>query len=445
MLWKMYSLQQYFSVRLLDWQYMCLNWQFSRSIQQKNISRKNKARLLKNLYQIMNLAIVNKNEIIAYKTVDLLKLAFGEKFIRPGESGWMMNVCVHSLKAKQYAITCYILEAYKPLLRNADIDDIAEILNRLILIENIAKRLNQLYILNKVANCIFEGIGKLNPKDEVAVIAAVDALRTVGLNAIKNGDVPLFKESGTCLLSIRLINSPLVSARVSLLLSIWLHQIIKRDHQDLLTLFGQSCFTLVEQDDFDQSILKNFLVECNNFVGEIAANHRLCCNKEFVKLLLDLSGQSVDLMKITVRIINKIVRLAVKLQGINQTFILLRPLLEKGRSLLNHELKFTQSSSSLRKMQLFVIIKEFVLLLDFIAKQDTTSTNIEIMMKFKFCWSACYQKAINRQSVNQFCQLALQYLMKIHLRRDNRLCAKSKFLLDNSFFSEGEIKRLNLG
>lgn len=445
MLWKMYSLQQYFSVRLLDWQYMCLNWQFSRSIQQKSISRKNKARLLKKLYHLINLAIVNKNEIIAYKTVDLLKLAFGEKFIRSNESGWMMTLCVRSLKAKQYDITCYILEAYKPLLRNADVNDIGEILKRLILIENISKKLNQLYILNKVANCIFEGIGKLNTKNDAMVIAAVDALRTVGLNAIKNSDIPLFKESGNCLLSIRLMDSPVVIERMGLLLSVWLHQIIKRDHQDLLELFSQTCFDLTKQDDFNQSILKNLLAESNNFVGEIAANHRLTCNKKFIIFLLDLSDSSVDLMKIAVRIISKIVRLTVKLQNINQAFILLRPLLEKGRGLLDHELKFTQSSNLLRKMHLFVIIKEFILLLDFIAKQDAKSTNIEIMMQFNLCWLACYQKEINRQSVNQFCQLALHYLMKVHLRKNNRLCAKSKLLLDSSLVTEGQIKRLNLG
>lgn len=445
MLWKQCAVSQWFSVRCINWQYIYLHWQFHRSIRQKNISSKSKARMMKRMYDLIRLAVAKENEIIAYKTLDLLKLAFGEKLIRSSEPDRMINICALALGRKQYAIADYILGAYKPLMKNAEDASIREIIRQLTMLLHIAKRLHQEYLLIKTANCIFEGMDKIAEDDTRAVIFAVDALRAIGLNSVKMNDPALFKEANKQLLNLRLMDLPELNGRLALLLSVWMHQIVKRDHSHLLVIYAETCLTLCARAGFPASVAMRVIEESNDLVCEIAANPRLRCNSNFIEFLLRLSSSSVEHRQTAARIIVKIVQLSIELHGIEQGFQLLAPLLEHGRAMLEDELKFTKSSSDFRKKNLFVMMREIILLAKLVAKQDGKTTYTAVIAQFNACWLKRYRKAVNRDSVGRFCQLLMLQLLRSRTVEQNLLCGQSRAILDRPLFTEVQIRKLNVG
>lgn len=442
--WKQRACLQCFSAQLLNWKYICLRWQFHRSIGRKKIGEKKIARMMRNIYALVDLAIRNANEVVAYKALDLLKLAFGEKMIRPDEAGKIMSLCVVSLKEKQYSITNYILDAYKPLIKNAESFSLGEIVKELNMVVHVAKRLHQEYLLSKVANYIFEGVRSISGESETDAAIAIDAMRAVGLNAAKMKDAALFREVNGCLLNFEFCEGSKVNRRMSLLLSVWMHQIMKQDDKCLLAIFAETCRRFLDRPYFSAEIVSELIRDSDNLVCAIAANTRLKCTVNFIEFLLDLSSKSVEDRRTAANIIVRIARLTAELHGIRQGFQTAAPLLEKGRSLLGEELKFTKSDNAFRRKNLSIIIGELILLSDLIARKDGEMSNMEVMMRINDCWLEYYQKEINRLSVNQFCQLVMRQMVKGRTVRKNSRRALPIFI-NRSLITDVQMKKIGMG
>lgn len=437
-------LKQCFSMRVFDWQYKYLSWQLNQCIRQNKMSSKKIAGLMRKIYSFLYLAMLRQDEVIAYKMVDLLKLAYGESIFRKDEPIRLMNLCIASMNEKQFAITGYLLDVYKPLMKNLVSEKNKEILEQLIVVGNIAKKMDNPYIFIKVANCIFEGVKKIECRQPEYALAILEAIRSIGLIAIKSHDHALFKETTEVLGSLEFGDMSEVDKKFVLLLTSWIYQIVKNDDVELFLLFKKMCIRLLEQDVFIQIVLVDFVKECANFAGMIAANTRLKCGMLLSSLLLEMTqDRDIQIVQSAVHVTSNIAKMAIDLHGVKLGFHLLFPLLEKGRALLNGELKFINYSDELQKQHLFVLLKNFVLLLDLLTNRNKRKI-IDLLVQINIIWLTYFKREKNRRSVNQYCQLVLKYLLDTRQNYRKHLCDASSALVENDLFTENEKKRLGL-
>lgn len=441
MLWEIWILKRCFSVRFFNWQYKYLSWQLDQCIRQNKRNPKRVARLMRNIFFLINLAIHEQDEIIAYKILDLLKLAYGDGILREDEPMRLMNLCIASLKEKQFATTGYILDAYKPLMRNTSSVNHKVVLEQLIVLGNIAKKIGKNYLVIKVADCIFEGARKIDITQEENAIATLEALKSMGLIAIKSKDYALLKEARDLLISLDFCDKKKSNQRFILLLANWIYQIIKIDDAELFMVFRMLCLSLVKKEGFNQKNITEFIEECTNFVGIVAANIRLKCGPALSKLLFELVESRDDTIQAALNVTGKMAKMAIELYGVKKGFPLLFPVIEQGRELLNYELKFVNYSNEARRKYLFSVIKQLILLLDLLAKKEKVMVT-DLLMQINVEWLACFKREKNKQSVNQFCQLVLQHLLNSKQKNVRHLCESGKALINDQLFTENEKKRL---
>ena len=442
MLWEIWLLKRCFSVRFFNLQYKYLSWQLNQCMRQNRRSPKKVARLMRNIFFLINLAILRQDEIIAYKMVDLLKLAYGDGLLRLDEPMRLMNLCIASMKEKQFATTGYILDAYKPLMRSAIHLNSKEILEQLIVLGNVTKKIGKNYLVIKVATCIFDGVRKIDVGQEINAIIALEALKSIGLIAIKSRDCALINEAKDIIISLDFCDREESNRKLVLLLISWIYQIIKCDNIELFIVFRALCLELAEKQGFNQDIVKEFIEECMNFVGIVAANVHSKCGPELSKLLFEIvANRADDTVRLALNVTTKMAKMAIELYGVQKGFSLLFPVLEQGRKLLNCELKFVNYSSEFRQRYLFIIIKELILLLDLLAKRERIMAT-DFFMQMNAVWLTYFKREKNKQSVNQFCQLVLQYLLSGRQSRVKHLCESGKELIKDPLFTENEKKRL---
>ncbi|MDF2564708.1 MAG: hypothetical protein K0Q53_1103 [Massilibacillus sp.] len=442
MLWEIWLLKRCFSVRFFNLQYKYLSWQLNQCMRQNKRRSKKVARLMRNIFFLTNLAIFRQDEIIAYKMVDLLKLAYGDGILRVDEPMRLMNLCIASMKEKQFATTGYILDAYKPLMRSAIGVNNKEALEQLIVLGNITKKIGKSYLVIKVTNCVFDGVRKIDIRQEENAIIALEALKSMGLIAIKSRDYALLKEAKNLIISLDFCDKNESNQKFVLLLTSWVYQIIKCDDLELFMVFRALCLESAGKEGLNQDIVTGFIEECMNFVGIVAANVRAKCGQELAKLLFELVANRTDnALLVALNVTGKIAKMAIELYGVQKGFSLLFPLLEQGRELLNYELKFVNYSSEFRQRYLFIMIKELILLLDLLAKKEKI-TATDFLMQINAVWLTYFKREKNKQSVNQFCQLVLQYLLSSRQSRVKHLCESGKELINDPLFTENEKKRL---
>jgi hypothetical protein len=411
-------------------------------MRQNRRSPKKVARLMRNIFFLINLAILRQDEIIAYKMVDLLKLAYGDGILRVDEPMRLMNLCIASMKEKQFSTSGYILDTYKPLMRSAIHVNNKEVLEQLIVLGNVAKKIGENYLVIKVTNCIFDGVRKIDIGQESNTIIALEALKSMGLIAIKNRDYALLNEEKDVIVSLNFCDRNESNRKFVLLLTSWVYQIIKCDDVELFIVFRALCLELSEKQGFNQDIVTEFIEECTNFVGIVAANVRSKCGPDLSKLLFEIvANRTDDRVRVALNVTGKMAKMAIELYGVQKGFSLLFPLLEQGRKLLNCELKFVNYSSEFRQRYLFIIIKELILLLDLLAKREKIMAT-DLLMQINTVWLTYFKREKNKQSVNQFCQLVLQYLLTSRQSRVKHLCKSGKELINDPLFTENEKKRL---
>lgn len=441
MLWEIWLLKRCFSVRFFNWQYKYLSWQLNQCIRQNRRNPKKVARLMRSIFFLINLALLRQDEIIAYKMLDLLKLAYGDGVVREDEPMRLMNLCIASLKEKQFATAGYILDAYKPLMRNTSSVNHKVVLEQLIVLGNIARKIGKNYLVIKVVDCIFEGVRKIDITQEENAIATLEALKSMGLIAIKSKDYALLKEAKDLIVSLDFCDKKRSNQRFVLLLANWVYQIIKCDDAELFVVFRMLCMELVKKEGFNQTIITDFIEECTNFVGIVAANVRSKCGPALSKLLFELVGNRDDAIQVSLNVTSKMAKMAIELYGVQKGFSLLFPVIEQGRELLNYELKFVNYSNEARQRYLFIVVKQLILLLDLLAKREKITVT-DLLMQINAEWLTCFKREKNKQSVNQFCQLVLQHLLNSRQKNVKHLCESGKALINDQLFTENEKKRL---
>lgn len=441
MLWKACEFQQAFSVRLAKLQYNCLRWRV-RGIDSGYMDSQDES--LKNMYyldRMMQLSIAEKDDKLAYQTVELMKKFFGEHTVQQEYSGRLLRLCSTALLAKRYKTVEILLDTYKPLIRRLDELSCSKMLEEFVILIDLAKKSGQAYIMEKIAKCVFECSHKIGA---AGYLAAINAIKDVGLNAIKNHDAFLLKSASA---SVKFFSKPQSLEQekaLILLLRVWLHQILKRDDQQSFQAFRAMVLSLHDAEKLPVQFVESMIAESDNLAGLVGANIHMMCRKPLVSFLVEISQNSVNYLQKTSYCIGQMVKMSIALHGLSAGFDILLPLLEHGRGCLKGELKFVKSVDSMRQRHLFAIIRETVILIKSIAKQEGGVGEVEVVLEIRKYWQARYQREGNRHSVDQFCQLLLRQMLKDRQRLSKRLCPSSKKLLDKPLFDIFQIKKLGL-
>lgn len=444
MLWNLCFASQGFSAQVFKWQYVCLHWQFHRNMGCGAKKRSANARLVGKLYRMAGAAIEKGDEKVAFQTLEMLKLSFGEKMDFSRGAGRLTALCVMALQKKQYAAAGYVLDAFKPFVKNAERTEIKEILRGIVLIISSAKKISEEYVLNKAADCAFLAIEQLEPAEGEDIALAVGALKTIGLNAVKLQDEALFRQTAAALLKFPPPKEEARCGQLSLLIGVWLHQLVKRDAAAMLPGFFRLLESLAAGEN-GGCIAACISRESGNLVGIIGVNHKMQCKAALIRFMLAMAGEKGGSMRRVAYNIGRMARITVSLHGLRHGFDVLLPLLETGRMYMDKELRFVRLSSEVHLKGLYAVLNELALSLELIARQDGKITATDALLSFREYWLARYKQEQGQKSVSQFCQLLLKRLVTDRKRRIRNLCLGGRQLLANHLFDDSQIKKLGLG
>ena len=134
-------------------------WQIKKEITASKINYAKTDRVMRKLYFLITLSVQIADEKKSYLVIDLLKLAFGEKYIRPEEPLHLFSLCNELIKAKKPVILSYLLDAYKPLVRNIETNQIIEIINNLNTLSSLLNKDKQKnYFVSKIITLLIGNI-----------------------------------------------------------------------------------------------------------------------------------------------------------------------------------------------------------------------------------------------------------------------------------------------
>lgn len=404
---------------------------------------------LKELYMLITRAVISKEQTAVYNTVDVLKLALGEKIMRPDEAMWLMSITVAALKAKEVDSAAIILEAFRPLIRELPTSDLKMAAEQLALISAVAMRERQPYIAAKVCEDLFQVLERLDQSTDLeTVLAALRSVRIMGVLVLRRKETALFREINARLINwvVSGQNNQAVS-EVVLLYSVWLYRIVKTDNLSMFNILLEFIWRMADEKCFQKCNITLFLTEWSNIAGMAALNPYSPLAAYIVEQMLLLAGkeQKLDILLSAVRKTGYVIRLSITQHGIKTAFSLLYYLLETGRKMFVAELKFGEHSDGYRKQALLQITKEIIALLTYTSRQDiiyTTGDIIAEIYKYWLSFPAVNKDVfVNEKSVKKFCQLLLLFWLRTKRHPEKNL-PTDRTLAEPMLISEKEKKQL---
>ena len=226
-------------------------WQIKKEITASKINYAKTDRVMRKLYFLITLSVQITDEKKSYLVIDLLKLAFGEKYIRPEEPLHLFSLCNELIKAKKPVILSYLLDAYKPLVRNIETNQIIEIINNLNTLSSLLNKDKQKnYFVSKIITLLIGNIDYFC-KIEPLQIAVAKLVQNIGIIAIKENDFALFCEISVCLTKIRsYLFKANLSFELSEILNIWFYYITKKNNVEFIISYKTMLLENIKEDDF---------------------------------------------------------------------------------------------------------------------------------------------------------------------------------------------------
>ena len=229
-------------------------WQIKKEITASKINYAKTDRVMRKLYFLITLSVQIEDEKKAYLAIDLLKLSFGEKYLRQEEPLHLFSLCNELLRKKETVILSYLLDAYKPLVRNINTAQIIEIINNLNTLANLLSKDKQKnYFVSKIITLIINNLEYFCKEDNLQIALTI-LVKNIGIIAIKENDMALYCEINVCLTKLinYLVDSEL-SYELAELWSVWFYYITKKNNIEILNSY--------------QNMLKEFIND-NSFYAE---------------------------------------------------------------------------------------------------------------------------------------------------------------------------------
>ena len=111
---------------------------------------------------------------------------------------------------------------------------------------------------------------------------------------------------------------------------------------------------------------------------------------------------------------------------------------------MTDELRFWEYSDGRRKEQLFILLKECIMLVELKSRQDMTASSAEIIAELYRQWNLQPGIIGNQKSVKKFCQFFFLYWQTIKRRQAKRSMPLDNDISQPTLISENDRKRLGL-
>ena len=229
------------------------------------------------------------------------------------------------------------------------------------------------------------------------------------------------------------------------MLMAWLHRAIKNQDKLSFQLTVELTLSFIESGFFDETDLKDLIVEVGNLARSACLNPKNFAARELVHMLvvIAMKEKKQEIWSLVIAVCGKVGNLALVRHGVQTAFPTCCPLLEAGRKLLWAELKFISYTDEVRRYALWKIIKECIAMASLAAKQDMTATAGEIIADFYKCWGQLEPDSVQSKSAKRFCQLILFFWLK-NKRHSSRYLPDDETLVKPILFSDIEKNHLGI-
>jgi hypothetical protein len=405
-------------------------------------------RLLKEMYTLVNKSIANNDATTAYQAIDLLKLAFGYGVMRQDESVRLMALSIAALNKKNPDIVSFILDAFRPLIRQLSPEEIPGAAEHLTLIGVIALKQKENFLVAKVTECIFLIADRADaPGDKKIIAAVLKAFKVIGVFSLRRHDFALFREISMRLSSWLTTNHPPVNVTEELvgMLIAWLHRIVGMNDLSLFEMVEESADSLIEFKVLEEENMELLFEELGNLAASACLNPSSILAGRIISFLFTVVSREKENRHWTkvVTIAGRVTKLAVSRHGIMTAFMVFYPMLEMGRTLLWSELRFVQCIDEKKQEMLFSVVKESLIIISFASKQELIGSPGQTIVEIFKCWVEKPAMFVHHKSIKKYCQLLLFFWLK-DKRQVKKYLPQNNELTEPILFSDSERIRFRI-
>lgn len=432
----------------IDWQIKLVTASLNKVIRAQKPDGRVTQQILKKIHVIINKSMALNNSKAVYQSLDLLKLAFGYGLVRPRESATLMGICVVALHNKKPDTVNFVLDTFRPLVRQLPPEEIVSAVDQLTLIGVMAFKQKYNFLAAKVIECIFFIMEQNQIVANREILrASIKALKVIGVLGLRRRDFSLFREMNMRLSGWIATGATQhdVADEITKMLSAWLYRIVGLN--DVSLFIGVTDLT---KNLIDSGILSNDDIELLiDEWGDVAATACLNPNNEVTGLIIEFLftvTQEVALNKQWIKVLaiaGRVGKLAIYRHGLIASFKVIHPIVEAGRKLLWTELKFVEYIDEFHQQHLFRVVRECLMMLTYAAKQNIMGSTGEIIVDLFTCWGACPECSGHHKSIKKYCQLLLLFWLK-NKKQAKRYMPRNVEFIEPILFSELEKQRLGL-
>ena len=359
----------------------------------------------------------DESEVIAYKAVDLLQLAYGHGLARPDEPACITSLVGSLLSQNRPGLAAAVIDTYRGLIRTLGSATMAA--EQLQTVGVMAIKAQHLFVAAKAVDILFAVFEKPEKTaDFQAATAAIGALRVIGKFTLKRGDHEFFREL-IARLRVFLSSTPqpaFATSDLVSLLSTWTQVIVNKQDEAALTMLIDCVQELAETQLITKSVISGLLADWQDLAGlaSLNPNSQIAAVLIHDMVILGVKTGDPGIWADLVKGITKIVRLIIEQYGIADAFPLLYPLLDEGRRILSAQLRFKVESSvsDFRQSALLVVIKECLSVAEFAAHARITGTTYTVLLEFFNFWQTDQKLNYKIKSAKKFFQLIILYWQK---------------------------------
>lgn len=432
--------------RNLDWQIKFVTARLNKIIRSQRRNGHAASRLLKNIYSIINKGMDTNHSIAIYQALDLLKLAFGYGLVRPGESARLMAIGVRALNENKPDTVSFVIDAFRPLVRQLPPEAIVSAVDQLTLIGVGSLKRKHNFLTGKVVECIFFIMEQTNgAADRKIAVAAIRALKVIGVLVLRRRDSALFREMNMRL-SVWLAANPQadeIAEEAARALGAWLHRITWLGEVSLYTIMADSAYSLIEADVFTDNGIGLIVDEWGNVAASACLNPTTPLAGLIIEFLFTVANINNQHWVKIIAVAGRVGKLAIYRHGLIAAFMVIYPILELGRRLLWSELKFIEYSDEFRQQFLFRVVRECLILLTYSARQNILGSTGETIVELYKYWVGQTEIAVNPKSIKKYCQFLLLFWLK-NKRQSQKHMPCDTELIEPILFSDIEKQKLGI-
>lgn len=418
--------------RRLAWRFSVLAFRLRRLAQRPQRNRTAGKQSMLQLYKILQTCLTDGRDNEVYQALDLLKFALGNGLGTAAEAVRLASVVYFAVRVGRFDVASHILDAFRPLLKNLPPAEMPPVIEQLGLLAVMSLKQRQNFLAARTMEILFGSAGHADPAVRKALLRAI---RLTGLLALKRNDAGLIREIQTkleCWLATEPDGS-LLSEQIAHIVAAWLHRVVKTGNVPLFELITGHMEQLAEKELLSPQALCSLILECIPLSVMDSLNPLSELSGQVAAFSLDLAAKTRDITswRHALQGVMQAARLAVNQRSLTESFMVIYPLLETGRSLLATELTASPRQDTFRQQALHILLSECWQLIEFISRQNFTTTLADIIEQIYQEWLACPQNAGQHKSIRRFCQLLFLYCTRPKRRQKNLVTEADGFNAEN--------------